>query len=343
MNVSLSELRPADATRGSGVEDSFFDAYTDDLYALFVALDREHEWRDNPKGMLPYTQAKWVGVEHGASTEKDRFDHDQEAAALELMPQLDLAQEIRPEAGNYEQIILAGGMTRVLRERTEFMKCMLANDGIVSADEVVFWTGQRLRDARDDARIDLIDMGRLADLDAWVSGELAKPTEHGWQSQFATENEISRLVYVEAFGPAEPHSVTVPNRARITPIEGVPARDVTSYTFKSDSYPDVTIMNCAAVQRSAGQPRPTTESCAVEWLEDHAPGPDAQVLLIAGNPHMLRTLRMVRGTLVEGGRADLSLSVCGPAADTEASVQLYLGEIGRLIYMDAEAEVNDSY
>lgn len=321
------------ARTGTVEEQPFFDQHADELHELFVALDREAEWRDSPEELLPYTQELWVGQDHGNGAEKDQFEPGQEAAAMAVMQRLGFSREILPQPGDYEQIVIVGGLMRVNRERLAFARQLLETRD-VETSRLVFWAGQRLRDARDDAQLDDMDIAGLS-ADGWVRGELAKDGTADWRGRFATETELARLAYLESFGPVQAVMGRAADAADGGRTEGVPDRQVSSYTFLAPDRPRFKLMNCAAVERTGGSPRHTTRSCAAEWLEETPPSDGARVLVVAGNPHGLRNLRDIRSVARSAGRPDVDLSVCGPAADPDASIQLYLGEIGRLLYMDA--------
>ncbi|HEY5442549.1 MAG TPA: hypothetical protein VIJ68_03355 [Candidatus Saccharimonadales bacterium] len=307
-------------------EELFFDTHRDDLYELFVALDRERQWADGPAELLPYTQAKWVGREHGNSVEKDQFTSESEEAAQEIFTRIGLRGEVLPPKDSYEQAVIIGGMMRVNRERTGFTKQLL-DEGRIKTKQIVFWAGQRARERRDDAEVSKMDMAALS-ANAWVRDELSLSSVPGKES-FATETHLTRLAYLEAFGPQ-----AVLKATSLRTEQG----EAASYTLKTDDYPDFVLMNCQAVVRARGPARHTTVSCAAEWLETVAPRVASKVLLVAGNPHTLRNARDIQAVIRHQDRADIDLSVCGPAAAPNASIQLFLGEIGRLLYTDVQLQ-----
>lgn len=324
---------------GALSEQTFFDAHTDTLRELFSALGRADEWRDSPEELLPYTQSKWVGEDHGNSGEKDQFTPEQELAAMEIMDDLGLRREAMPAPGSYEQVVIVGGLMRVNRERMLFTE-RLIETGVVETDRVVFWAGQRLRDPRDDQQVNMVNLAGLAG-NGWIRRELAKPNGQGWENGFATETELARLAFLERFPKAE--LVDVDSSLQTSVAGGVPDRAAASYTFANEDFPDFVLMNCAAVERAQGPPRHTTTSCAAEWLQTFSPEPATNVLVVSGNPHILRSGHDIRGSLTDSGLADVELGVCGPAASPNASLQLYLGEIGRLLYIDAaQSEISTS-
>jgi hypothetical protein len=292
-------------------EERFFDVHHDSLRELFKALGREEEWRDTPEELLPYTQAKWVGQEHGNSTEKDQFTPEQSEAAQPILEKLGLIDEILPPVGVYEQVVIFGGFMRVNRERIGFVK-ELISEGKVRAEQIVFWSGERAREARDDAELERINFEELSG-NSWISHQLRKPAGE----QFATETELVRLAYHEHF------------------LDTV-LQDDDELRFTTSDYPDFVLLDCPAVQRPNGPTRPTIASCTREWLNRIPSRKAASILLVSGNPHIERNLRDVRQT-ISVMRPDIELTVCGPAASINASIQLHLGEVGRMLYMDTQS------
>lgn len=315
-------------------ENLFFDTHCDGLHELFVALDRERQWAESPVELLSYTQAKWVGREHGNSSEKDQFTPEHEEAAKEVLASMGLCDEVLPPQGVYEQAVIVGGMMRVNRERASFTKQLIDN-GQIKAKQIVFWAGQRRREQRDDPEVGMIDMAALS-INPWVGNELSLFSTSD-KSGFATETQLARLAYLEAFGP-QANLKAINNSTEEAVVANTPEPEVASYTLETNGYPDFVLMNCRAVTRATGPPRHTTVSCATEWLQTVAPQGASKVLLVAGNPHTLRNARDVQGVIRHQDRDDIKLNVCGPAAAPQASIQLFLGEIGRLLYMDAQLQ-----
>ena len=313
---------------------SFYYEYQTELHKLFVALGREHEWRGSPGELQDYTQPRWVGVEHGNSDEKDQFTPDQEEAAQPILRDLGLVDEVLPRIGKYDQIAVVGGMMRVNRERLQFIKNLL-DKGNTRTNQLVFWGGERSRDDRDDAEITKMDIPSLAS-DRWVNSQLANGNHADPYLGFPTETELGRVAFVETFGVNSWHTASE-LRIKAGGKSAAPVYQVASNTFSigHNNYPEFVLMNCPAVDRGDDRPpRHTTVSSAEEWLATQAPPEDARVLVVAGNPHIHRNLRDIQNVLKAKDRQEVKLEICGPPASPNASIQLYLGEIGRLLYMD---------
>jgi hypothetical protein len=328
----MTDIREATATDQQNTQ-PFFDAHKETLQKLFQVLDREHEWTGDLDGIIDYTQQKWVGNEHGASQEKDSFEPYQESSARELFPHLGLAQEIVPPKGEYEQVHIIGGFMRVNRERIGFVKRLLETQHVLS-ENIVFWAGQRMRDSRDDKFINLDAITAGAEGEQWIQTELAKSEEHSWKGRFATETELARLALLEHYPSASLRGMVKDMDPKTA--TGVPGHSIRAYLYDIQGA-EFTVLNARAVDRKGG-PRHTTASCAEEWLNITPPSLGAKVLLISGNPHTKRTDQDVREILNQRARCDIEMTSCGPAANPNATTQLYLGEIGRLLHNDLKVK-----
>jgi hypothetical protein len=311
----------------------FFDSHQEALKGLFVALGREHEWHPTPKGILDYTQKRWVGVEHGNSAEKDQFTDEQIAAAQPYLRDLGLVEAAMPSAGFYEEVVIIGGMTRVNRERMGFVKDLI-DDGTIKTERIVFWAGQRLRDKRDDPHLAAVDRKKVG-ADPWAATQYELPVTYDWTGQFATETDSARLAYLEQYPKAKLIEMIPADNSQVVP--GVPARLASQYVFEAPDAPEFRLMNAAAVARAKGTARHTTASCAMEYLADVASTGLESVLFVSGNPHIGRNGRELRD-IFKIYRPDLMIDICGPAANPQASIQLMLGEPGREIHMDVQAK-----
>jgi hypothetical protein len=297
----------------------FMATQADNLESLFSALGRQHEWTDDLDELVDYTQIKWVGSEHGNTADKDQFSPEQEGQALEVLASMGFKHEILPEAGNYEQIVVVGGLMRVNRQRLDFLKKQLQS-GLVNTDKVVFWAGQRPRDQREDAELRAVDLKVLSHHD-WIRQEAVKPVQPGASSRFASETDLARLAYLEQFPEASLQASDIPN--------------LNNYSVQN--FPNFSLLDAPKVSRPQGPSRHTTASCTSQWLDLMPPQAEAKILLIAGNPHSQRSLKEVEQAAANVERSDIEFKVSGPAANPKASVQLYLGEVGRLLYMDAQS------
>ncbi len=340
-------------------EAKFFEPYKADLEELFQALGREGEWSDDPRDMLSYMRRGWIGQEHGNSTEKDQFTDEQITAAMPILERMGFTTELLPQSGeHFDQAIVVEGTMVANYRRTELIQKAIENG--VEMDEVVLWAGQRPREARDGKNEELLSTeGRFAGHDvadnSWVKKQVELGNFEEDKQWGLTETAFGRLAVNKVFdGELMPHRIDLKltdvtglseeEKDAVLPkkLDGVPARDITDYRFKTPEGQEVILMNAAAVERGDAPARHTTRSCTEEWLERHAPAEGARVLYVTGNPHSLRTAQDTYKVLQELGRGDIELVVAGTSPAKTTTVQAYLGEVARLIDNDVKRNYDTS-
>ncbi len=343
-------------------EARFFEPYKKELKELFAALGREDMWSDNPRDILPYVRAGWIGQEHGNSVDKDQFTDEQTVAALALLQDLGFASEQLPNEGDaFEQTVIVAGTTTA-NYRREGLVLQARENGVDIGTEV-WLVGQRPREARDGtneallgsegiyAGNDLTEIPEAAHARRIIeesSGEGADP----WKF---TETETARLVFQKLIDPSlKPHrydlnlvEVNGKSVSSYRPVDDAPSRDITDYHYKTEDGHDIVLLNAAAVERYKNTDeripsRHTTTSATQEWLERQAPSHGARVLYVTGNPHSLRTTQDTYKMLVDMGREDIELVVAGTTPAANTPIQTYLGEIARLIDNDVKRNYQDA-
>jgi hypothetical protein len=325
----------------SSPHDSFYDNQRDNLRSLFEVLGRQKQWSEDLDGLVDYTQATWVGAEHDDAT-KDSYTEEQEAAAKPILKTMGMYDEQLPEPGQtFDQLAVIGGLMSANYRRLKFLEHLQASQHFSLSGPVVFWAGQRLRVAREaDGQTDLVDpAGRypgyeVAD-NAWVKRQMARPWEADspWERAFSTETELARLAVHKVYGPdLQPHRITIDIEPK-SKLPTVASRNVRDSRFMLPGDQELILMNGAAIARK-GENRHTTASCAEESFEFYPLPENGRVLLLTGNPHTLRTTRVVKTVLEEAGREDVEVVPLGTSAPAHASVPYVLGEVGMLLYED---------
>jgi|GEM_PF-3294905 hypothetical protein len=329
-------------------EARFFEPYKEELENLFGALGRESEWSDDPSGLVDYIRPGWIGFEHGNSTEKDQFTTEQSAAAMLLLHKLGLVQEtLPPDSVHFNRAIDVGGTLQADVRRGGVIHKAVTEHGVI-IDVIDKWDGQRPRESRDGTNKEIFATdGRFAGYDiynnSWVREALVRGDFHG--NEWAlTEAQLGRIAMLKLWGGhLLPHRVNLelldknnPHQIVRKPEPGVPARIVKSHEFVTDEGQLITIQNAAAVSRGDAPSRHTTRSSAIEWLQNNDIPQNAQVLFVSSNPHTLRTAQDTHAVLQEQGRGDIQLVVAGASAPAGAPIQLFLGEVGRLIDNDVK-------
>ncbi len=333
-------------TQGLITEGRFIEAYREDIRELFHVLGKDELWSDPPSAeMLAYIRSSWIGAEHGNTGNKEQFTDEQFGAAMPIFVRMGLVHEtLPPDGAHFDDAIIVGGTTQANYRRGAVVRDAIAQHG-VTTDRITVWAGQRPREARDGTNEELLEpTGRFAGADVrddpWVR-MLEGRLEEGDPWEF-TETESAHLMMMKLFGHLALQAANVelgnaegPHTSLPTHQDGVPPREVESYELETEGGQKILIMNAAAVDRGDGRPpRHTTASCAREWLQHHAPPHGARVLFVSSNPHTLRTAQDTYAVLEEMGRGDIELVVAGASAPSNATIQLFLGEVGRLIDND---------
>lgn len=342
-------------------EKRFFESYRTELHDLFVALDREDRWSDNPRNMLSYMRSGWIGAEHGNSTEKDQFTPEQVAAATPILESMGFAKELLPEPGSvFDQTIVVGGTMTANYRRAKLVKG--ANEQGTDLGTEIWMVGQRPRESRDGSNEALLSAdgvyeGHDVTQNPWLQAKLRQgvfegdpSARDGWEFSETDTAILSLLKVVDpALRPGRIDLAVVdaddPNAMLPERRPDAPPRVITDYRYKTQDYGsykghEIILINAAAVERKTGDKvspsRHTTRSSTSEWLKRHAPKHGAKVLYVTGNPHSVRTTQSTYDELKRLGRDDIELVVAGTAPSVDAPIQLYLGEVARLIDNDVK-------
>ncbi|HSX05916.1 MAG TPA: hypothetical protein VLF69_05580 [Candidatus Saccharimonadales bacterium] len=330
---------------------------TGDFYApnhtalrdMFTAMGRADRWSDDPTdpAFLQYLRQGLIGVEHGDRAKKDKFTPEEFAAALPYFRQFGLVDEkLPPDGAVFDHAFVAGGTTTALYRRIGTEETAVREHG-VQIGEVNIAVGQRPREERDGTDEELLSTGgRLAGFDitadSWVQ-KSQKDGRWGEDNQWGlTETEQARIALGKRVaGALQPRRINLqltdlqnPHDTLQPVFPGVPSRLVTSYEYTTPDGRAFKIMNAPAVERRQGDARPDTKSTAAEWLATCDVRPGARVLFVTSNPHADRMTRDFLLTLQQLGRGDIQVTVAATSASETATMQLYLGEIARMIDKD---------
>lgn len=362
--VSPSEL-PENYEAGAENTDLYWKTQKENIHNLFKILGKENEWSDNIEELLPFIRRAWIGKEHG-SKGKEVYTQEQAEAILPVLERMGLTGEIVPPPGYVDQVLILGGKIVALDKRMA-LAAWLRKHGII-AGSVVILAGQRLLEPEDEgSRADLISpngrfSGEVYSDDPWASRveDRALPL---------TEYDLARLMMLEKFGKAavvgatlELHDATGMTEQEVQEMFLRMYGENVSPRVEKDVYFDVrlpgegsgesqrfVIVNGRLVARKQGEPRPTTLSTALEWVERTAPkrlaeGKKSKVAVLSGNPSTYRSTEEIQLVLDAAGRDDIELIEAGTAVTPgQALKTLYaaLGEVGRRLDNEHMAAVNN--
>jgi hypothetical protein len=282
------------------------------------------------EGLHQATQP-WTRGDHWTPEKRHGLSRKDEMRLRDILRGVNLVDAVEPPRGEYDHIVVLGGTMLGNKRRVDFAKALFDSGHltIAAGGDISVWAGQRLREKREDHH--LYSVLQMVDQDhSWLRNQNNMPDMDRWQRPFATEREMGQLALMASLGDinwrySRLHVGLQPK------IEGVPYRGVSSQEFLT-SYGKAFILNAAAVDRPQGEPRHTSVSTAREWLRDFKPKPSARVALINSNPHIARVDTDIKNTFALSGRGDIQLESGGPAAIENAPIEVYLGEVARIIH-----------
>jgi hypothetical protein len=301
----------------------FYDDHRPELTELFSILGVKEQAGETLAGMVKVTQP-WVKGDHFTPENREQINAQTAEKARGLYTKMGLVESTPIPSGQYDQVIVLGGMQRANELRLGFLEQALRSGGINVADDgqILLWGGQRPINNElekpyvDQAQTDIAKGDHQAQDNPWLKAF--------WGGQFeVSETELIRLAALHNLGEL--------SLKRLHLRLGSAAVPISHYEFSSG----ITLLNTPAVVRPHGESRHTTEACAQDWLEIKPPKLNAKVAFVTGNPYTRRTARVVKSVLDKNGRQDVRLVAGGPGAypDTDKDY-LFLGEIARNLYED---------
>gem|GEM_PF-4053436 len=323
---------------------SLFERRETDLRNLFTVLDIAEQWRPDPEHIVTVTQ-KWVHGDHWNPANKVDLDTEQTEAARGIFREFNIIDARMPDSGEHGGAIVLGGTMRTNRVRTEFVtkfthsrtdfiqQTIHMSEGLAclkAGSPITFWGGPRPAEAADGPFIQqsIVNAQAINESDPWLI-HLSDREDIGVLSEF----DQGRLAFAEAFGSLatarEIHLRTQNNSLK--PI----VRNV----VMGNAEQPLVVTNAPSVSRASikGRPRHTTASAVQDWVAHHAPKTPAKILFVSNNPYIDRTTEVVRRELHAANADHIEIVGVGPAAYDDAPTHLFLGEIGRQLYMANQA------
>lgn len=241
--------------------------------------------------------------------------------AQEIYEHLDMIEERSLPAGDYDDIVLLGGIYQSTKRRVGYLSNLLNSDNIKlkPSGRIVVWAGERNIYPEDEAELVASDLAAIKEdsVPAWI--ENAPVLSETLLARLALKAETKlgntelRKLYLRLNDP--------------NPL---------SHYELSGQYP-IMLLHTKATKRTLGAPRHSTETCAADWLNIFQPRTGSRVAFISSNPFIDRTTRVVRRVMSEQGRKDISISGGGTAAMPTTPDSVFLGEIARNLYEDLRA------
>ena len=310
-------------------EDFFASPAVYELGAVFGSDD----WCD-PKQVVEQTQP-WL---HGAAL--PQLSVEQRQQAHNLLGELRLIEECEAPAGEYDQVVILGGLgpSNITRSRYAVKQLERPEVGLRPDGKIVGWFGPRQPGELELSAIKTM----LADTRALPQKpktQNPREKEPHIVAQYRDVNLGPELVDETGQGALVLHKQLgglMLSQMDLRLADARPNPLVSAHTFRTATH-DVVLMNGRPVQRGGrGEMRHTTESCAAEWITGrHAPQPGSRVLFVTSNPFIQRTTRNVQRVVSKYGAEGVEVVGCGPHVGAHTGTSDLLKEFARLAYENA--------
>lgn len=297
----------------------FIERNHEPLKEVFELLDMDPELTTDLSAAVAATQP-WVKGDHVRPGHEISIQPPECGQMLhELYGQLGLKGEQPLPAGEYEQILVLGGMMLGMNRRLEFTNRMLKT---AKSDNIILLGGERpvYPESESDLVVEAIAAAQRRDAyDPWIRHLNVDGSDVRWETdmmRLSATNQLGRLRL-----HAQDHYFGDP--------AGTP--EVAVFGWRSKN---IHLLHTRAVERPNGDRRHTTEACIAHWTQVLNPQPNARVGFVTANPHIERTGRVAQAALHAAGRPDITLEIGGSAAAPNGAHAIYLGEIARNLYED---------
>jgi hypothetical protein len=274
---------------------------------------------------------RWVGEHHAVGGVDLAADQAKLERDRGIYHQLGLVDEQPLPPGEYDHLVVLGGLQTTNDIRTAFLGRMLDSGVILKPDAVVtLWGGERalipVEGAKVQAGIDALAGRRDNSRDPWLRkvSEIGDVVHEAGGMRLSAHVELGGLS-LHGFGLKLLADETDNN----WPL-------VYDWRFEASGGVPVVLLNGPSVPRNMGTARHTTESCAGQWLQLYGSEleREAKVGFISSQPYGLRTTKAAQSAISALGRPDIQLVGGGPAAHDGIKDLTFKGEIGRNIYQD---------
>jgi len=306
--MSTCEAAPAGQT--------FYDRHQEELGRLFEIVGLA-EARDDLEVAVAVTQP-WVRGDHARPEHDFSFEEPESTELYDIYDALGLREAHELPTGHYDHTVLLGGVHRGNNRRLAFMREVLTH-GLTITDDIMLLGGERRIYPEVERTTIYENLRKLARLDDPWLGSLRNTLPTAWW-----ESDLLRLAALRQLGPLAVQGEDVVD------LQAEHRPHLQAFTWRNIP---LAIMHTKAVQRQ-GEARHTTEACIRDWLATTHPAQNSRVAFISANPHLIRMGRSAQAVLRDEGRADIDLTVAGPASPDYVGHSHYLGEIARHLYED---------
>lgn len=307
----------------------FYSRYAGLYKRLWEVLGRA--WTSLPAEVV-WARENIPGKSHGVLNIE--LTDQQRAALLQILAEMEFFDALELAPGDYDELDVTGAKFQAMVRRVSDLRQKFLS-GTYRFKRIVCMAGQRPREGyqqsaggtqvRIDGTLDEIKAELTGDVlrNDWVQGELrnyfpADPEDQLWRGPFATEFELMILAWLIAYDGDVVVSYYQPTDDSSS-LPGIPRRTTESCTLTLPDGTQVLVLNCPAVERPHGDPRPTTTSTSDYRLKNHPPVWEAVTVGVSGPTHYRRVLHDLE-TQVHAVRPDVTVLGMARSADDPEKV-----------------------
>ncbi len=333
LGTSPVELQPTPELKGWGGHDLFLADNEQSVFELLGAMSKPLP--QNMAALVAETQP-WVGEHHDTGSNNVQLTDEQRATNRSLYEKMGLMAEMPLPAGEYDHIVVLGGLQSANNLRLDYLWRMMHEGGVSLAEgaQISLWGGVRpiiesVEDKWVAENISAMDeQRRETSRDPWL--------RRGRKESVQDEADGLRLAFHRQVGDVALHRMSLKLSETDGQVPDGPLVQDWRFTFEDNP---VVLINGKAVNRGGiGAARHTTESCAEQWLELYGSElpENARIAFVTSQPYGLRTTRATQNIVDKLGRPDLQLVGGGPAAHDGIRDHTFRGEVARNIYEDSK-------
>lgn len=308
-------------------EELFYELHQEDVLQLIGLANLPAVQESSLQDLVSMTQ-KWAKGDHYDPEFPIEQNITQMEQSLQIFHNLGLLQEIEPQGGVYDQILILGGEQNSNHIRIDYAlkQLSLGRASLSTNGSLVCLGGDRMLKVRELEAVGL-DIKN-------ISTNLGN--DNPWSKILLKSEMIASMNEETAMRVALTARLGVLNLSE-KHIRLDSSSTISHNVFRKDSsIPNIVTVFAPKIDRPLGEARHTTESTVLEWVNALNPEMGSRILFVTNAPYTIRTAKNFY-SIVQSIRPDLKLDYCGAeAANDNLLVRRCYGELARLLYEDSK-------
>lgn len=310
---------------------SFYELHKKEVFKLTTLANLDIAPDISLSDLVESTQP-WAKGDHYDPQFPINQSFEQTQEALEVFNNLGFLELVEPEGGEYDQVLILGGEQNSNHIRIDFALNLLGSGQATLSDDgtLVCLGGDRQLKVRELGAVgqDIDKINNNPDMKNMWANQLLRDE----MTASMTEEAAMRVALTARLGALN----LVEKHIRLESSSTISHNVYSQHGF---NIPNIATVFAPKVHRPLGDPRHTTESTVVEWLNHLNPKEGSRVLFVSNAPYTIRTARNFY-TAVKNLRPDLKLDYSGAEAanDSLLSRRCY-GELARLLFDDNKLSI----